>query len=573
MDGFGTRDGLTQRWEGIGSGSSVVLRAIAIWITELPVLGPVATAKGTHHSRPLVFVQVIGEADGNAVEGWGECAALGDASYDAEDVSGAVEALQSTLVPALFDQAGTDAHRLPPPSRLASVRRAAPAAPLAFAALEMAVADTHLRAEDRSLAGLLEVDRRWVDLGAVAGLFPSTDALVARVESLADAGFTRVKLKIGPGWDIDPLEAVSGLSPGFGCRPMPTAPTPRPTGAASSRSTDSASSASSSPSTARTSPPTPWLSARMSTPICLDESLGSPDQDVEAALAMGACSVVCVKPSRLGGLGAALKVIDLRVAASGVPLWMGGMFESGYARGVNTTLAALPGFAWPGDLSPPLLSRRRCGPRSGGSRSGPAGALAASPPRGTGNGDASRSRRSWLATPPPSADAGRVMTRAEPARCALHRPFLGRRRVTSPPCVQLPFHAFATTLERRLSDAHDRLVRARGPSWPFSTSSWWWSTRSPMTPGFGPWSPRPRWRPRSTTRPTDTLRSCLQNRAPWWNRSTSSNVDRTNCSTSLVVDPGLTIRSHCHAEDSPLTPLPGRPNPGRCPSWKDQRRP
>ena len=66
---------------------------------------------------------------------------------------------------------------------------------------------------------------------------------------------------------------------------------------------------------------------------------------------MGACSVVCLKPSRLGGLGAGPRAGGV-LRRSGIALWMGGMFESGYARGVNTTLAALPGFSWPGDLSP-----------------------------------------------------------------------------------------------------------------------------------------------------------------------------------------------------------------------------
>ena len=66
---------------------------------------------------------------------------------------------------------------------------------------------------------------------------------------------------------------------------------------------------------------------------------------------MGACSVVEVKPARLGGIGAALEVVE-SCAAGNVPLWMGGMFESGFARGINTTIAALPGFSWPGDLSP-----------------------------------------------------------------------------------------------------------------------------------------------------------------------------------------------------------------------------
>jgi O-succinylbenzoate synthase len=208
---------------------------------------------------------------------------------------------------------------------------------------------------------------------------------VSRVKALADDGFTRVKMKIGPGWDIEPLDAVSRSLPdlrlqadangayteedgdhlgdldrfGLLCLEQPFDPTDL---AAHAR-----------------------LSTQINTPICLDESLSS-REDVETALAMGACSVVCVKPARLGGLGAALEVIE-SCTASGVPLWMGGMFESGYARGVNTTLAALPGFAWPGDTSParsyladdlvPAPSLRRAGPAT---------SMVTSPPGGTGMG-------------------------------------------------------------------------------------------------------------------------------------------------------------------------------------------
>ena len=92
------------------------------------------------------------------------------------------------------------------------------------------------------------------------------------------------------------------------------------------------------------------LARRIATPVCLDESLDSPGKVVEA-LEVGACSVVCVKPSRLGGIGAALEVIR-GCAASSVPVWIGGMFETGFARAANTTLAAASGSRWPGDLSP-----------------------------------------------------------------------------------------------------------------------------------------------------------------------------------------------------------------------------
>jgi O-succinylbenzoate synthase len=385
MDGAGTDGGLTPRWRGIGAGRTLELRAAAMWTAELPLVRPIATAKGIHQSRPLVFVQLLCRSHGDAVEGWGECAALGDASYDPEDASVSSEALERSILPALFAQVAGDARRLPPPSELDPVRRSAPGTPLAFAALEMAVADAHLRVEGRALAELLGVEQRTVELGAMAGLAPSPDGLVARVGELVDAGFARVKVKIAPGSDVEHLEAVRRSWPGlrlqadangsyaagddghlrgldrFGLLCLEQ-PFDRMDLAAHAR-----------------------LAAGMSTPICLDESLGSP-ADVEGALAMGACSVVCVKPARLGGLGAALQVIE-SCAAEGVPMWMGGMFESGYARAVNTTLAALDGLAWPGDLSPAATYLRDDvvpGPHL--SRREPAGTLAASLPPGLGMG-------------------------------------------------------------------------------------------------------------------------------------------------------------------------------------------
>ncbi len=346
---------LYERWTRLGQGSTpaVQVAAVALWSVDLPFRRPVATARGVHRARPLAMVQIIGQAGGAAVEGWGECAALADTTYDAEDVATSAAALEESLVPALLRRSGahrTDGSGLPGPSDFDGILNAAAAVPLAFAALEMAVADIHLRAGRSSLARFLGVEGRSVDLGAVVGRAESAEALVAEVASLAAEGYGRVKIKIGPGWDLEPLEALHGSVPGirvqvdangsyrvedldhlceldrFGllCIEQPFA------------ADDLAAHA--------------RLAARSSTPICLDEGVGSP-ASVARALEAGACSVVCVKPARLGGLGAALQVVDA-CSAAGVPLWMGGMFESGYGRGVNTTIAALPGFAWPGDLSP-----------------------------------------------------------------------------------------------------------------------------------------------------------------------------------------------------------------------------
>jgi O-succinylbenzoate synthase len=385
---------LRQRWEGVGGGASVVVDSVELHRVELPFLAPVATAKGVHRSRPLVLVRVVGRTGdlatvtapaGFPVEGWGECASLADATFDSEDVEQSWAVLEHALVPALLDLSSRSGCRLPRPCELGAVREAAPDAPLAFAALEMAVADAHLRSEDRSLAELLGVEGRTVELGAVIGLADSVDHLLATVAGLVDRGFSRVKLKIGPGWDIVPVAAVTEAFPDLRLQ-VDANGAYGPSDAALLSGLDRFGLLClEQPFDQDNLSGHARLAAGMNTPICLDEGLNSPDR-VAGALASGACSVVCIKPSRLGGLGAALAVIDDCVGAA-VPLWMGGMFESGYARGVNTILGALDGMAWPGDLSPPLTYLEDdLVPELPVARRGPAGPLVATLPSGPGLG-------------------------------------------------------------------------------------------------------------------------------------------------------------------------------------------
>jgi o-succinylbenzoate synthase len=377
---------LSERWQRVGSGGRIRFEVADLWMLDLPFVEPVVTAAGEHRRRPLVMLRVMGTTDDGVTEGWGECASLADDAYDREDADRSFRALHQTLLPGLVAGLPPTRH-LPGPSELAMLRRTEPQAPMAFAALEMAVADAHLRAEGRSLAGLLGVEGRAVRLGAVVGVAPSEPALVDRVAALAERGYTRVKLKIGPGWDVAPVEAVSRAVPGvrlqvdangsytegdrsrlveldrFGllCLEQPFAPEDL---AAHVR-----------------------LARHLRTPVCLDESVHSGGEIAEA-LALGACSVVCLKPARLGGLGEALAVID-SCAATGTPVWMGGMFESGYARAVNLTLAALPAFRWPGDLSPArsyLQTDLVTPPEL--VRVGESGSVAARPPSGLGMGEA-----------------------------------------------------------------------------------------------------------------------------------------------------------------------------------------
>lgn len=376
----------SRRWREIGSGGRVRLESADLWMVEIPFLETVSTATVEHRRRPLVMVRLVARSDDQPIEGWGECAALADAGYDPEDVQRSFDALERTLLPALGSASATGRY-LPVPADLAGLREAVPQAPMAFASLEMAVADAHLRAEGRSLADLLGVAGRAVEIGAVQGVASSEAELVARVASLAEQGVSRVKLKIGPGWDVSPLEAVTRAMPGVRLQVDAN-------GSYSEREGDRLAELDRFGLLCLEQPFDPAdlaaharLAARIRTPICLDESVRS-RRDIADALARGACSVVCLKPARLGGLGEALAVVD-SCTTEGTPLWMGGMFESGYARGINTTLAALPGFSWPGDLSPArtYLAADLVPPPELVRTHGTA-ALAARPPVGAGMGTA-----------------------------------------------------------------------------------------------------------------------------------------------------------------------------------------
>jgi O-succinylbenzoate synthase len=335
-------------WSRLGDRTAISLDAIEIRRVELQLRDPVRTSRGVHDRRPVILIRLIGTDPTGAVEGWGECAALADTTYDAEDATTSFATLEHSLCPALLsvtDSAG----RMPSLGEFAALRDV-PATSLAGAALEMAVADTHLRSKDISFAELCNVDSDPVPVGAVVGECSDLTELVNQVDRLVDGGYQRIKMKVGRGSDVDPIAAVRKAHPGLflqvdanedytesdidhlaGFDRFELACLEQPF-----RRDDLSGHV--------------RLAQRMATPICLDESLHSVDM-VVSALEMEACSVVCLKPARLGGIGPALEVIRLCSAAS-VPLWIGGMFETGFARAVNVVVGAVSGTLWPGDLSP-----------------------------------------------------------------------------------------------------------------------------------------------------------------------------------------------------------------------------
>ncbi len=317
------------------------------WL-DLHLRHPHHSAAGVETDRPVVMARVVTDEG----EGMGECAALAAPTYSEEYAAGAWAVLHDHLAPRLVGQLALHADT----PAWTDVARAATGAldavvghPMAKACLEMAVVDAWLCTRGDSLAAALGAGATSVEAGAVIGIYSGVDDLVAAVAVLVADGYRRVKVKIQPGWDAEPLRALRRSFPGLGLQADANA-SYRPADLGALRALDELDLL----CIEQPLPPDDLvdlarLAAALETPVCLDESATSLGR-VEAAAALGACDMVCVKAGRLGGVGAAVRLHDWALVA-GVPLWCGGMLETGFARSVNVALSALPGFVLPGDLA------------------------------------------------------------------------------------------------------------------------------------------------------------------------------------------------------------------------------
>ena len=312
---------------------SVELRRVAL---ELVV--PFRTSFGTQRARDILLVRVVSDRG----EGWGECVAFPDPGYSEEYVEGAHHVLREFLAPRVLAAGDVGA------ADLGRVLGGVVGNPMAKAALELAVLDAELRADGVSLGRRLGAERPAVDCGVSVGMFPLAE-LLDQVDGYVTGGYRRVKLKIEPGFDVEPVRAVRERHPDVGLQVDANA----------------AYTVADADRLAALDPfdlllieqPLPTddllghaeMARRVRTPICLDESITSA-RVAELAITLGACSIVNIKAGRVGGYLEAVGVHDVCVA-HGIPVWCGGMLETGIGRAANVALAALPGFTLPGDTS------------------------------------------------------------------------------------------------------------------------------------------------------------------------------------------------------------------------------
>ena len=312
---------------------------------ELPLVAPFRTSFGSQTERDILLVRVeLASDDGGLVEGWGECTALAEPSYSPEYVDGAQHVIENHLLPRLFAAGPIEAADVGP--ALSHLH----GHPMAKAALEMAVLDAQLRANNRSFAQFLGADNVRIPVGVSVGIHDTIDDLLSTVQGYVDDGYVRIKLKIEPGSDIQPVAAVRDLIGANKPLQVDANTAYRRTDGSHLRQLDDYD-------LLLIEQPLPEediigharLADEVETPICLDESLVSAAGTADA-IELGACEIANIKPGRVGGYLEAVRIHDLCVS-KGVPVWCGGMLETGIGRAANAGLAALPGFTLPGDIS------------------------------------------------------------------------------------------------------------------------------------------------------------------------------------------------------------------------------
>jgi O-succinylbenzoate synthase len=315
------------------------LEAVELRRIRLELVAPFRTSFGSQLERDILLVHAFTDAG----DGWGECVALIEPLYSAEYVDGAQHVLTKHLLPRLFAAPHLSA------AAVAEILEPVQGHPMAKACIEMAVLDAQLRSRRTSWAEFFGAVRTEVDCGVSVGIHESIPELLRTVEGYLEQGYRRIKLKIEPGWDVEAVRAVRERWPDVllqvdantaytlsDARQLQKLdafdlllieqPLPEDEVLAHAR-----------------------LQAQLATPICLDESITSARAAADA-IALGACRIVNVKPGRVGGYLEARRVHDV-CAAHGIPVWMGGMLETGLGRAANVALAALPNFTLPGDTS------------------------------------------------------------------------------------------------------------------------------------------------------------------------------------------------------------------------------
>jgi len=312
---------------------------ITLYHIRMPLVAPFATSFGSIDTRECVVL----EAQAAGLTGWGECVADRDPGYAYETVGTAWHILKDFLIPELLGK------EVPDISTLQQIMAPVKGHQMAKAGLELVFWDLMGKRERRSLRELLGGTRSRVDVGVSVGIQESPTKLVKVVEQYLEAGYQRVKIKIKPGRDVADAAAVRKAFLDLRLQVDANSAYTLETAAALLPLDDLALLLIEQPLAEDDLWDHRTLQTRFKTPLCLDESITSP-RHARQALEMNACRIINIKEGRVGGISQGVAIHDL-CQEKNIPVWCGGMLETGIGRAANLALTSLPNFKLPGDIS------------------------------------------------------------------------------------------------------------------------------------------------------------------------------------------------------------------------------
>ena len=306
---------------------------------SMPLVSPFETSFGRETDRQCILITL--QAEG--LTGYGECVATRDPGYNYETSGTAWHVLKDFVAPLILGKNVTDAPDFQ--KRVEGIR----GHHLAKAGVEMALWDLLGKRDGKSLKEMFGGTPDRVEVGVSIGIQESASALVRSVESYLENGYRRVKIKIKPGREVDETSAVRRAYPDLRLQVDANSAYTLETAGALKPLDDLNLLLIEQPLFEDDIWDHRILQAEFKTPICLDESIVSP-RHARYALEMKSCKIINIKPARVAGLSEGIMIHDY-CRARNVPVWCGGMLETGVGRASNLAIASLPGFILPGDIS------------------------------------------------------------------------------------------------------------------------------------------------------------------------------------------------------------------------------
>jgi O-succinylbenzoate synthase len=318
---------------------TVEIERVELRLVRLPLNEPFETSFGRIDSRLIFLVSVEGEG----LTGWGEVVAEEEPRYSYETVATALHTIKDHLAPVMLLRPVAGLEDLA--ARFTQFR----GHNMAKAGLELAFMDLLARVRGESLSQLIQGSRPNVPVGVSLGIQPSIDHLLERIDLYLGLGYQRIKLKIKQGWDVDVVRDVRKRHPDILLSVDANSAYTLAEGDRLEELDEFGLLMVEQPLDHDDLVDHAKLQEKMRTPICLDESITG-IRRAEHALDMESCRMINIKIGRVGGYSQALAIHDLCYSRE-VPVWCGGMLESGVGRAHNIALASLPGFTLPGDIS------------------------------------------------------------------------------------------------------------------------------------------------------------------------------------------------------------------------------